>query len=64
MNRFEMVKGRCAAEVPPFDQADRQPTLRRIVGNREAVNAASDDEEIELSRGKRRHISNQAATIL
>src|SRR5262245_60588851 len=43
----EMVERRAAAKVVPLDQRDRQAPLRRIVGDRQPVNAATDDEDVE-----------------
>jgi hypothetical protein len=47
VNRAQMVERRAAAEVVLLDQGDRQPALRRVVGDRQPVNAAADHEHVE-----------------
>ena len=42
-----MIKRSSAAEIVAFDERDRQAALRRIVRDREAIDAAADDEYVE-----------------
>ena len=64
VNRLEMVERRGRAEIAALDECYGQAALRGVIRDREAVDAAADDEEIEVARGQPREISYQAGTIL
>src|SRR5580765_6010503 len=53
-----MVERRATAEVVPFDEGDRQTALRRIVRERQAVNAAAYDENVERTGSQAVEIAN------
>ena len=46
MDRAEVVERRAAPEVAAIDERHRQPALRAVVRDRQAVDAAADDEHI------------------
>ena len=52
VNRPQMVEGRSAAEIVALDERDRQAALRRVVGDRQPVDAAADDEHVEGAAGE------------
>ena len=64
VDRLEVIERRRRAEISALDERHRQPALRGVVRDREAVDAAADDEQIEVARGQPREISYQARTIL
>ena len=59
-----MIERRGASEIAAFDERDRQPALRGVVGNGQPVDTAAHDEYIEIAVGEPREVSNQAGTIL
>ncbi len=61
---LEMIERRGGAEIAAIDQRDRQPALRGVVGDRQAVDAAAHHEHVEFAFGEAREISNQAGLIL
>ena len=52
MDRAQVIEGAAAAEIVALDERDGQPALGRIAGNRQAVDAAADDEHVEGLRGR------------
>ena len=52
VDRPQVIERRAAAEVVGLDEGRRQAPLRRVVGDREAVDAAADDEHVEGPRGE------------
>ena len=60
MNRLQMIERRRGAEVAAIDQRNGQPALGGIVGDREPVDAAANDEHVEFAFGQPREISNHA----
>ena len=59
-----MIERRGRAEVAAVDQRDGQPALRRVVGDRQTVDAAAHHEHVEFAFGEAREVSNQAELIL
>ena len=57
VDRPEMVERGAAAEVGAFDQRDRQAALGRVIRDRQAVDAAADDEHVEGTAGERGQIT-------
>src|ERR1051326_6301418 len=47
VDRTEVVERSAAAEILALDEGDRESALRRVVRDREAVNAAADDQDVE-----------------
>ncbi len=47
VDRPEMVEGTAAAEVGTIDERDAEAALRRVVRDRQAVDAAAHDEHVE-----------------
>ena len=47
VDRAEMVERRAAAEIVALDERDREPALRRVVRDRQPINAAADDQHVE-----------------
>ena len=64
VNGFQMIERRGGAEIAALDQRHGQPALRRVVGDRQTVDAAADHEHVEFAFGEAREISNQAELIL
>ena len=64
MDRLEVIERRRRAEVAAIDERNRQSALRRIAGNRQAVDAATNHKHIEFAFGEAGEISNQAGLIL
>ena len=52
VDRPEMIEGGAGAEIVALDERHRQAALRRVVRDRQAVDAAADDEDVERTRGE------------
>ena len=52
VDRPEMIEGRAGAKIVLLDERHRQPALRRVVRDRQPVDAAADDEDVERARGE------------
>ncbi len=52
VNGAEVIERRAAPEILAFDQRDREAALRRVVGNREAIDAPAHDEHVEGAAGQ------------
>src|SRR5262249_58593049 len=52
VNRPQMVERRSAAEVVPLDERHREAALRRVIGDRQTIDAAADDEHVEGAAGE------------
>ena len=52
MDRSEVIEGGAAAEIGALDECDGQAALRGVVGDRQAVDAAADDEHIKRTTGE------------
>ena len=52
------------AEITSLDEGDREPALRGVIGDRQPVDAAADNEHVDVAVGQARKISNQTGTIL
>ena len=63
MNRAEVVERRAAPEVAAVDERHRQAPLRAVVGDRQPVNAAADDEDVERTRGEAAQIPGHRVLI-
>ena len=50
VDRPEMIEGAAAAEIGALDERDGEAALRRVVRDRQAVDAAADDEHVERAR--------------
>jgi len=59
----EVIEGVGAAEVAALDQHDRQPALRCVRRDRQAVNTATDDEQIERAGAEPLRIPNHRTVI-
>ena len=57
MNRAQVIEGCAAAEVLPLDERHGKAALRRVVGDRQAVDAAADHEHVERPVGQRLEIA-------
>src|SRR5262249_55123301 len=64
VDRTEMIERRAAAEVVALDQRDRQPAVRRVVRDRQAVHTAADDEHVERAAGQPIDVANHEGQIL
>ncbi len=53
-----MIERRAAAEIVPFDERHGKPSLRGVVCDRQAVDAAADDEQVEPRRRQSIDIAN------
>src|SRR5262249_1979565 len=57
MDGAQVIERGAAPEVFALDQRDGEPTLRGVAGDGEAVNAPSDDEDVERRTGERVDVS-------
>jgi hypothetical protein len=64
VNRPQMIERGPAAEVLLLDERHRQPALRRVVRDRQPVNAAADDEDVERAVGQLIEVAGHRADIL
>ncbi len=64
VNGLEMIERCRGAEIAAIDQRNGQTALRRVVGDRQTVDAAAHHEHVEFAFGEAREISNQAGLIL
>ena len=60
MDRPKVIERRTAAEVVSLDERHRQAALCRVVRDRQAVNTASHDEEVERPSSKSVEITNHS----
>ena len=60
VDRAQVVERGAAAEVVALDERDRQAALRRVVGDRQAVDAAADDEHVEGAAGQAVEVADHA----
>ncbi len=60
MDRPKVVERRTAAKVVSLDERHRQAALCRVVRDRQAVNTASHDEEVERPSSKSVEITNHS----
>ena len=59
---LQMVEGGGAAEIAALDERHRQPTLRRVGRDRQAVNTATDDEQIEGASAEPPNVSDHRSS--
>ena len=61
VDRSEVVERGAAAEIGAFDQRDGQAALGGVVRDRQAVDAAADDEHVKGTAGERVDVANQGS---
>ena len=63
VHRLRVVEGTAAAKVAALDKGRRQPALRGIVRDGEAVDAPADDEHVESPRGEAGQVADHDAAV-
>ena len=52
MNGFQVIERRRGTEITAIDEGHRESPLRRVVAGRQPVNAAANDQHVELGGRK------------
>ena len=64
VDRLEVVEGRSRPEVVPLHESDGETAKRRVPRDGSAVDAPSDDHEVELAGGERPDVPLHEGTII